>query len=86
MRKDIYPEKSLTGNFADYSIIASLENIIYSLSHLECCEINPIERPDGSRDDKFQVVKSYLSRIRKQGELIARIKIKGEYAIIQRIK
>lgn len=85
MRINIVPEPSPTGNFADYSLCAGVEYTVYALSKLEKVEVNPIERPDGSTDEKFTTLKTYLNRVKKKTGIVCRLKTMGDYAIIQRL-
>lgn len=85
MRKNIIPETSPTTNFADYSLCAGVESLVFGLEKLERVEVNPIERPDGSKDDKFTTLKTYLNRIKGKSGIVCRLKTMGDYAIIQRL-
>jgi len=86
MRHTIHPEKSDSGNFADYSVLAGLENFIAKLPIMQSALLNPIERIDGSKDLSFKMMKTYAHRIRKKSGLIVRMSVRDDHAIIQRIK
>lgn len=86
MRKKIHPEKSVSGNFSDYTIIAAIENCILSLPILERCEVEAIERTDGSKDGSFHTMKTLVNRIRRATGLVVRLSVRDGYCIIQRIK
>lgn len=85
-RLDIQLDRSKTGNYADYSTVAAIENLILSVPVGESAEVNPAKKISGEIDETFSTVRTLIAYIRKRGGPVCRLVVKEGYAIIHRVK